>query len=327
MTQVHTDIDRIGRRFYGRERPLRKIVSGLLRTPPISYSLVGACAIGKSALLSQLAADDGPLSAPTFAQWRPQSFQQGDNVEVVQIDCHWALAESCLLDALYCALCEQLKPQVGSQKWWAQLEEEEPSALVRLTHIVRQIRREQRRLIVLIDNVEQLFKQSSSSTNGLAALWPLLHELAIVTTSPQPLHDLAPASDTTSFFSELTQLFVGTLEPAAAAAWLADLATQTPGLDSLQAILLELTGAHPFLLHCVAPVLAEVEHYLAPGEMISEGHGALIRLRLAEHARPLFARQWLQLQTPPEPLEAAVIFELLTRLTQPTPGDAPHRLT
>ena len=47
--------------------------------------------------------------------------------------------------------------------------------------------------------------------------------------------------------------------------------------------------------------------------MIDDAIQALVRLRLAEHGRPLFLAQWHKLQTPPAHVPAAVVERLLSQ--------------
>src|SRR4051794_29466512 len=84
--------------FFGRERLLREIVSGVL-TPsqPASFSLVGSKLVGKSKLLTHLASPDGPLLGEAWDSWRPYRHQHGDRIVVVMVDCDWQEAQDDLL--------------------------------------------------------------------------------------------------------------------------------------------------------------------------------------------------------------------------------------
>ena len=177
----------------------------------------------------------------------------------------------------------------------------------------RQLNQMGYRLVIMMDNFDRVFEAQLISRDNADELRPLTLEVALVVASQQPLHDLDRDLAASPLFNVMTQLYIGLLEVGAARDWLKAYSTRYPVVGPLTEVLLDLTGTHPFLMRRIGDILAEVQQYMAPGQAVGSEHADLIRLRLAEHGRLLFATQWRSLQSPqrgtPELIE-----ELLAQL-------------
>ncbi len=300
--------------FYGRQRVLREITSGVLGSQPGSFTLVGTKYTGKSSLLQHLASADGPLLSEENAPWRPPAFDDGVNIIVSMVDCSWQDVRENLLGYLLQHLRQQLEEQERIELDWSTIEKQSGDAR-QAWLIGRQLNQMGYRLVIMMDNFDRVFEDQLISRESADELRPLTLELALVVASQQPLHDLDRDLAASPLFNVMTQLYIGLIEATAARSWIESYAEQFPAIHELGDLLLELTGTHPFLLRRIGDIVAEVQQYLAPGQIIGVEHGDLIRLRLAEHGRLLFATQWRQLQKPqrgtPEMIET-----LLAQLAQ-----------
>ena len=112
----------------------------------------------------------------------------------------------------------------------------------------------------------------------------------------------------------MTQIFMGLVDIHAARAWIDAYAGRYPGILDMTDLFLELSGAHPFLLDRIGDIMSEVTRFLSPEQSFDAAHSELVRLRLAEHGRLLFATQWRKSQAPPERIAAAAVQAMLARL-------------
>lgn len=310
-------MDRVKEQFFGRERLLREIVSGVLATPqPASFSLVGSKLTGKSRLLAHLASAQGPLLGDDLADWRPYPFQDGGSVLVLLIDCDWHEAQTDLLGHVADRLT-QLTQTERIEINWGQVDAQ-PGAGRRIWQISRQINQLGYRLVLLMDNFDAVFEQQLLTPDSADELRPLTRELALVVATEQPLHDLDRELAASPLFNVMTQVFVGLLEPEAARQWLAGHQERFPAVAEMEDALLTLTGNHPFLLHRVDDILTEVQWMLGPDEQLGPEELPLIRLRLAEHGRLLFVTYWRNLHNPPRRIDQARLISVAERLMSGT---------
>jgi hypothetical protein len=299
--------------FFGRERLVREIVSGVLApSQPASFSLVGSKLVGKSKLLGHLASPDGPLLGDAWEQWRPYRYQDGERVVVTLIDCDWQEAQDDLLGHVADRVEQQLRADRIKLDWAAV--EQQPGASRRLWQMAHQLSQMDYRLVLLMDNFDTVFENQLLSPETVDELRPLTREMALVVATEQPLHDLDRELAASPLFNVMTQLFLGIIEPDAARRWLEAYGATYPAVDAIIDELLRLTGSHPFLLLRMGDILAEVQVVLPPGQTLGPEHLPLIRLRLAEHGRLLFVTLWRNLQNPPPRISAPILMGLLKRL-------------
>lgn len=299
--------------FFGRERLVREIVSGVLApSQPASFSLVGSKLVGKSKLLSHLASPDGPLLGAAWEQWRPFRHQDGDRVVVVVVDCDWQEAQDDLLGHVAERITSQLHAE-RIQLDWATVDQQ-PGASRRIWQMAHQLNSMDYRLVLLMDNFDTVFENQLLTTASVEELRPLTREMALVVATEQPLHDLDRELAASPLFNVMTQLFLGILETDAARRWLEAYGTSYPAIDAISDDLLKLTGCHPFLLLRVDDILAEVQLVLSPGQQLGPEHLPLIRLRLAEHGRLLFVTMWRTLQKPPARIIQPILMGVVERL-------------
>ena len=306
-------MEAIRNRFFGRERLLREIVQGVLGPQPASFSLVGSKFLGKSQLLDYLASESGPLLNPTMEGWRPPRYLGGDRVVATTVDCDWQEVQQDLMGYIYNHLAEQIRKKERMTLDWEEVERH-PSPSRRLLALARQLNAMEYRLILLFDNFDSVFEAKLLSWDIVNELRPLTLELAMVVATEQPLHDLDRELAASPLFNVMTQLFIKLVEPEAARAWISSYSDSYPEIPQLLPDLLEITGAHPYLLHGIGDVLQEVQQMLPPESVIGAEHFPLIRLRLAEHGRLLFTKLWRKLQDPPVRTNAESVLPLITQL-------------
>ena len=298
--------------FFGRERLVREIVTGVLAPQPGSFSLVGSKLVGKSKFLSYLASSDGPLLGEDWEPWRPYRYQDGERVVVVMVDCDWQEAQDDLLGHAASRVMEHLKGERIKLDWAAV--EQQPGASRRLWQMAHQLSVMDYRLVLLMDNFDTVFENQLLTPESVDELRPLTREMALVVATEQPLHDLDRELAASPLFNVMTQLFLGIIEQDAARRWLEAYGATYPAVDAILDPLLRLTGSHPFLLLRMGDILAEVQLVLPPGQMLGAEHLPLIRLRLAEHGRLLFVTLWRNLQKPPPRIAPPILMNLLERL-------------
>ena len=306
-------MDPVKDKFFGRERILREIVQGVLAGQPASFSLVGSKLLGKSEILRYLGSEDGPLLSDEMADWRPLRFQDGWRVIAINIDCDRHAAQEELLQDLYDRLVYYVREEARIDLDWQQVESQ-TNPLRRVWQVARQLNTLDYRLIVLMDNFDSVFERQLLSLDSVDELRPLTLELALIVATEQPLHDLDRELAASPLFNVMTQLFVGLIEPEAARNWINAYGTLYPAIPEMSSQILEATGAHPYLLHRLGEILAEVQQMLPPGMGVSDEHFPLIRLRLAEHGRLLFVRLWNKLEKPPGRVQAKFVMTLLDHL-------------
>lgn len=306
-------MDTMKSRLFGRENVLREIVAGVLAPEPVSYSLVGTKLVGKSSILNHLASTDGSLSNDIYADMRPPRYDDGNRIIVTKIDCDWAEAQQDLLGYLYVRLYHEVHVVNNIPLNEARINAQASDPL-RIWQIARQLSQMEYRLVILMDNFDRAFEQQLIKMESVDELRPLTLEVALVVATEQPLHDLDRQLAASPLFNVMEQLFIGLLDAEAANAWMDAYCQQFPALISMRDELLCLTGNHPYLLRRVQDILPEVRQILTPGQELGPEHAALIRLRLAEHGRLLFAMLWRKLQRPPEPIQPAMTQALVARI-------------
>ena len=303
------------RLFVGRERVVSQIVQGVLATPPQSFSLVGPKLVGKSQLVKYLADEQGPLLSEDAAAQRPRTYQDGNQVLVTWIDCDWQDAQANLIGWIYERLQEQVHGEGGLPIKWQRVEAQ-PSISRRIWQLARDLKEQDIRLVLLLDNFDRVFESQLISADAMDELRPLTFEMALLVATEQPLHDLDRELAASPLFNVMTQLFLGLLEPNVAREWVLSYADEFPIARELADELVALTGQHPFLLRRLGEILIEVRQMLPP----DTGDGALLlpllRLRLAEHGRLLFETIWRRLQNLPSRLQPAAVEALMRRLAR-----------
>lgn len=299
--------------FFGRERLVREIVTGVLApSQPASYSLVGSKLVGKSKLLGHLASPNGPLLGDEWESWRPYRYQDGERIVVVRVDCDWQEAQDDLLGHVADRVTQQLRTERIKLDWGAA--EQQPGASRRLWQLAHQLTTMDYRLVLLMDNFDTVFTNQLLTPESVDELRPLTREMALVVATEQPLHDLDRELAASPLFNVMTQVFLGIIEPEAARRWLEAYGATYPAVDVILDDLVRLTGSHPFLLLRMGDILAEVQLVLPPGQKLGPEHLPLIRLRLAEHGRLLFVTLWRNLQKPPPRISSSILMGLLERL-------------
>lgn len=305
------------RQFNGRERLVREVVQGVLSDPPTSFSLVGAKLVGKSRLLAWLASEDGPLTGEAYADLRPVAWDDGSRLIALRLDCGTAAAQDNLLaflhDQLSAALRREAKITMRPEAAGGS------SHGARISALLRALNDLDYRLVLLLDNFDRVFAHLPS--DAVNELRPLTLQAALVVATEQPLHDLDRSLAASPLFNVMTQVFLGLVEPEAARRWVADYADAYPGVRHIETQLTELTGMHPYLLRLLGDILLEVRQMLPADVEVGAEHLPLIRLRLAEHARPLFETLWRRVQAPPERIHPGAVQALLRNMV-----DGPYGL-
>lgn len=285
-----------GELFFDRKLVINEIIGGALAPQPTSFSLVGPHLSGKSTLLHWLATTE-KLWATTPAA------AQAPTPVVILVDCAWATLADLgqqISQAVAAQIDEQLLPQstAGFSHIW---------------QMTQQLAATRQRLVLLLDNFDTLWHDPLLPRELHTQLRRLTTIAALVMTSTQPLVDLAGPSESRSW-DGLSQLFLGLIDCPSAQAWVAHYQPHYPGIAPLVGELLTLTGRHPYLLRQLGASLAEVQQMLT-GQTFSSQHLPLLRLRLAEHARPLFTALWQQIETQAGPLQPMLV-TLLDRLVR-----------
>jgi DNA-binding response OmpR family regulator len=301
--------------FVGRDRVVSQIVQGVLAMQPQSFSLVGPKLVGKSQLVKYLADEQGPLLGDDMAAQRPAAYRDSSRVIVTWIDCDWQDAQVNLIGWIYQRLREQVHNEGNLPISWQRIEAQ-PSDSRRIWQLARDLKEQDMRLVLLLDNFDRVFESQLISADAMDELRPLTFEMALLVATEQPLHDLDRELAASPLFNVMTQLFLGLLEPQVARTWVLSYGDEFPIVHELADELVALTGQHPFLLRRLGEILIEVRQMLPPGS----GDGAmllpLVRLRLAEHGRLLFETIWRRLQHLPARLQPAAVQALMRRLAR-----------
>lgn len=288
-------MDSIKVRFFGRQTIIQDLVQGVLAPgQPLDFSIVGPKMIGKSRLMKHLAAANGPLRGPDPFEWRPERFQDGQNVIVGHYDCDWPAAKVHLTEFIFQQLKAQLQDEEHLQLDWSQLRNA-ASPGQQIGQIVRQLDQYQIRLVLLLDNFDHVLQSDQVTPDMINELRPLTSELGLVVTTDYPLHDLNKTLAASPLFNVMHQHFVGLLEPAAAKAWVDAYDERFALSEPVKQALLDMAGGHPFLLARVNDTLMEMQPMLSEGEVVGAARLPLMHLRLAEHGRSLFEMSWRKL--------------------------------
>ncbi len=297
--------------LFGRARILSEIVQGIAATPPQSFVIVGAPLAGKSALLRHLV-DAHRISGDV------DNFQATNRLLIAGVDCLWSATDCDPWEEIYSLLVQQIRITPPIELNWSEIENY-TGVVRRLGQLAQQLRQQGYQLALLLDNFDQLVTRSLATAHMRHALHLLTQEAALIVTTTQSLYDLDEDGLNAQgagipFASGFVQRFLGLLEPAATQEWLTLILHQCPDLDPLRPDLIEITGHHPFLVSKLMASLAEVQQLLPDGSQQRQATLALLRLRLAEHGRPLFMALWHAFQNPPPRIQAETIMNLLTHL-------------
>jgi hypothetical protein len=289
-------MESIKARFFGREAIIQDLVQGVLApNQPLDYSLVGPRMIGKSRLLRHLASAEGPLKGPKQAHQRPARFHDGQNVIVSHFDCDWPAAKKHVTRFI----SEQLRRQLEEERIninWSSIERI-TSPGQQIEQIVQQLEQQELRLVLLLDNFDRVLLSETTTLDVINELRPLTLLLGLIVASEQPLHDLNSDLAASPLFNIMHQHFVGLLAPDASREWIEVYNQRVPLSGSVRDELLRLSGGHPFLLARINDIISELQPFVVRDDPISDVHLPLIRLRLAEHGRPLFENIWRRLNS------------------------------
>ena len=296
--------------FNGRERIVRDIVQGLLAEAPGSFSLVGSKMVGKSRLLQFLASEEGPLLGDAFALWRPAPFQDPGRLVVVHVDSSLPDAQANFM----AYLVRQVADAIQREHLLPQGAAADESHPLQLMALLQRLNQRGYRPVLLLDSFDRVFAALPMDT--VNELRPLTRLASVVVATEQPLIDLDRDRSSSPLFNMMAVIFIGLLEPDAARRWMEGYATLHPGMRPCLDELLEITGTHPYLLRRMGDILQEVECMLPRTVEVGPAHLPLLRLRLAEHSRPLFEVLWRRLQAPPAPLKKPVVLSLIQRLVE-----------
>jgi hypothetical protein len=302
----------VDRPFFGRTRILRELSDGLRTDPPRSYALIGPTLIGKTRLLHELTAPHGPVMADDLSEH--SSFP-------LTIDCLRSETER----SLAAHVLDQMTRR-GNMSDTSQPIEHPPEGIYELERAIqattRRLTDAGARPVVLLDNLDAPLSASSAASQVAADLDRLMQQMPIVVTSKQPLPDAYAEADGANVFDGMTQLFVGLMEEEAGLHFLTSYLGRWPRLESVTTELVAMTGLHPYLLDRLAYALEDTQGRLAQGQILAAEHLPLIRMRLAEHARPLFMSLWQELQSPPQRVNVRILMPLLDdMLRSPVPID------
>ncbi len=288
-------MDSIKARFFGRKKIIKDIVQGVLATnQPLDFSLVGPKMIGKTRLLNHLAAANGPLRGADPEGWRPERFRDGNNVIVGLINCDWPAAQSNLPQFINQRLRLQLEAEQNLGLDWTRIERA-GSPGQQIVQIARQLDQQQIRLLLLLDNIEDILRGSQINLDMINELRPLANELGLIVATDQPLHDLNQTLAASPLFNLMHQHFVGLLESDVVKEWLDAYNQRISWAQPVGQAFVEMVGGHPFLLARLNDVLLEIEPLLPAEGPVDIEQLAFIKLRLAEHGRPLFEMLWRKL--------------------------------
>ena len=304
------DIPAIQKQFYGRDRIVKEIVSGLEASQPLRFSLIGSNLVGKTTILQYLASEHGPLLAgESSSRTKVVAYADCSSPEVQR---HPDRAITARLERQSTGAIE---PAHGGNEVC-----EDRSGGPCTWDITQRILESGMRPILLLDNLDSLVMRQSEDDPVLDAITTLGQEIPIVVTSRQPLFDLNTQQLSPWFVDSLTPISVGLMEPSVGLAWVESLCP--PKLFPVVAELAQMTGMHPFLLERLGYTLAGVQEMLTPDQTLNVEHLPLIRLRLSEQGRRLFARTWQDLQDPPRRVDLRTLMTLLEQFRHsPIPSD------
>jgi hypothetical protein len=297
--------------FFGRKPIIERIMQSLAGRKPDSFVLIGARMTGKSALLRHIHAV--ALSMKRGDADRQTAPVRIDCAAIESVEAFWAQLRNELL-----ACSDGMVPHEGQEE---RLQKTTPPPSLEL---VAALLPPGRTPLFLLDNFDLLLLRIQQPGELCAQLHHLSTVSTLVLTAQRPLYDVQPAIAASPLVSNSAQLFLGLLEFEAARQWLVAHQSHTGVDDQLVDGLLSITGRHPYLLHTVGDCLAEVQAS-AP---VCQGWAhllPLIRLRLAEHGRPLFLAQATLLRTPSAAVTPHALGALIAQLQQgPVPAEQLH---
>lgn len=285
---------------------LQSIIDGVLAPQPRSFSLIGAKFMGKTHILSHLAAPNGPL----------HHHEGGEGAErhplVVYYDCTWPKAQKNLVAFL-------------GEGLWRRLRQQNLSALPRgeggiaasewLQRLVADLLQANYQPILLLDNFDFLITQAHDEVeHAFSELRSLTHELAFVVAGQRSLHEANRHLASSLLFNLLNQIFLRLIEPEESERILYAATANCLDQEQLVAQLAEWTGGHPFLLSRVSEILLDVNELLPGDQKVGYRHLPLIRMRMAEdYGRLLFGEFLATLQDQRDP-QAGEALDLVRRL-------------
>jgi hypothetical protein len=299
-------------RLFARSQ-LQPIAEGLLAPQPRNFSLIGAKFMGKTRILTHLAAPNGPLLGDDAEMGRTYE------LIVVYYDCAWPDAAADLLAFLADGLRRHLQQQIAPPSIDLDRLRQEPQTNERLRRLVMELKRAGYRPILLLDNFDTLISGAGAEMEWkINQLRPLTRELGLLVASERPLHEANRELASSPLFNLLNQLFLRLIEPQEVTKILGEVTAGCADQKMLVAQLAEWTGGHPFLLSRIDEILRDVDEMLPGVGGIGAAHLPLIRLRLTEdYGRLLFGELWSALQDQEDP-QAAGALELVRNLL----GDA-----
>lgn len=300
--------------FFGRRTIVERLTASTQAEPPTGFIIVGARMTGKSALLRHLTSQFQTMA-------RPARSLSALPIQVapVYLDCGLFDEPSELWSLLYTAAVQQAQPADESLA----LNQSSPTHWRHsLLALIQSQRQRGQRIILLLDNVDHLLASDPDALEICTVLSLLNSLVPLVLTAQKPFYDVNRSIAGSRLIGETTQLFLGLLEAEAAERWLAYQLRGSEMAEDVRSSLLASTGRHPYLLHKVGECLAEMEPALPPDRIWRAEHLPFLRLRLAEHGRPLFLAQLELLSNLPDTVAAAGVTLLVERLRQgPLPPD------
>ncbi len=304
-------MESIKTRFFGRKRVIQDIIEGVLApSQPLDFSLVGPKMVGKSRLLNYLASAGGPLLGPDPLGWRPERFREGHNVIVALYNCRWPDVQVNLPEFIYQRLRMQLEAEKDLALDWSQIESV-GSVGEQVVQIARQLDQQHIRLVVLLDNFDCVLLNDNVTSDILNELRFMASRLGLIVSTEYPLHDLSQNLSASPLF-KMHQHFLGLLEPDAAQEWIEVYGQRIPWAPPVGRALREILGGHPFMLARMNDIFLEIQPLLSAQDRIEIEHLPLIKLRLAEHARPLFTTIWCKLNDAQDQTVLSLVKQLIT---------------
>ena len=298
--------------FFGRITLIEDVVQGVLASSqPLDFSLVGPKMIGKTRLLNYLASSEGPLRGPDPSGWRPERFRDGNNIIVALYNCDWPAARVNLLKFIQHRLQLQLEAEKNLGLDWSQIESA-GSPGQQILQITRQLDQQHIRLVLILDNFDHVIRSDNFTPDMVNELRPLTNELGLIVATEHPLHDLNQTMAASPLFNLMHQHFVGLLEPDVAREWVEAYEQQAPWTPPVGQALEKMAGGHPFLLARINDILVEIERLLPANTSIDIEQLPLIKLRLAEHGRPLFELIWRKSNERSDPIALALLKQLIS---------------
>ena len=283
----------------GRDDVLRQLLRGVSGPTTGAYQIACYRGIGKSAILRFIAHPDGARKqCPHFIQ-RPYS--EEDRLVLIYLDCA-QYTDGRLTDLL---LAETLATAQLSE-WTGLAPDQEPAQ--RLRRIYAKARQAHRRVVVLLNHFDHLFKDVD--VDEATQLRPLVQEASFIVATEKPLVELNEQTYASWFGTMAIEV---SLEPLSLhhARELIDAALQPiykrEGLDRRErrqyaapyVALLPITGRHPAYILRGTAVLYELKETFAAPQVDEEMLRHIARDRLYLHTfKGEFKRYWEKLLDP-----------------------------